>query len=774
MSDVLPRRLRARWLIGLASLALACGPSTPPNTPAAQPPPAVPAAESPPSAELLTAQAISSVAALGEQGARPALSAALAAWERELGQPMQWFDASSEATAPIVLAASKTVIDPTGKWFARSEGNQVVVFDTSTWRRERILQEHRENVRSIVFGPHGKRLWSSSADGTVNLWDIPNAKLIHASKDNQEVDQLLLSPDGTRVVFRCGYSLCSWRTDGDAPEARRMRAPDGCLALRHWLAGSTVIAGKDDEEPCFLDVMTGVEQRTMPFVAGALLFPNRGDTFLAALPAARTMRVEVWSASKGQRLRSLAAVDEDGKGAAALTTPSLSPDGSYAVALSEARLLTRWDTTTGKVVDRLALPVDVRRADYLGDGRVLLSHASGNGFDLTNQEVSDVQPAFHPPTTSYHTIELTPDGKGFAAGIQDHVQVWDLTTGTPSYSLHDDDPIGRSWLLRFSSDGKYLVALHARGVRVWDLAAKSVVYRTKPEEGQRITAVAFDQEGRLVTTRSIYPPIEARGRTQLRPAGLKGGEVVITKLAGSEDTTSQGFSLGPHAAVQISTHAERIAIAPPGRGVRVFDTARKSLVREIPVGGTWFLSPDGAWIAYVGVASTAKTVTTSLQVVRVSDGKEWVIDQAPTPAGPVAWRPDSALFAASVVRSDSGHDVVLIDPESRSVTARTQLGTPPGAYYLTLMPDGARLLTRYRQGGMSFHRITDGASLATLGFMDDGETWLAWTEPGTFDMGGPQADQLVGCHVGPRILPFVLCATKIRKRGLLGEALRGQ
>ena len=99
------------------------------------------------------------------------------------------------------------------------------------------------------------------------------------------------------------------------------------------------------------------------------------------------------------------------------------------------------------------------------------------------------------------------------------------------------------------------------------------------------------------------------------------------------------------------------------------------------------------------------------------------------------------------------------------------MGRPPDSYYLTLMPDGGRLLVRYRRGGMSFHRLQDGGAVASLAFMDDGRTWLAWTEPGTFDMGGPLADRLVGCRAGPRVLPFPLCEFRFRKPGLLNEAL---
>lgn len=752
---------RTAWLLAAVATTVACARPAPPKpapTTAPQPKP-VPAPA--PGADALTAQALQALEDEGRDAARPLLEGALQAWESESGGPVEFFDVSEGTLSPLVLGNAELALAPSGAWLARSEGNRVSVFTADDWRRTRIFEGHRGLVLSLAFAPDGNRFWSSGEDGTVRLWDIPGARLVHTSTGNELVGPLLLSPDGSRIVYRCGHSLCSWKAADDRPERRRLRVPEGCLSLRHWHQGDTVITGEDGEEACYLNVATGVVEKTLPFIAGALVFPRRGDLFLAALPTARTVRIEVWSASRGQRVRSLATTDENGQRAVALAVPSLSPDGRNAVALTHPREITRWDTTTGKVDARLTLPEDAGRADYLDDGRVLLSWAGGGGFGLADRETTAVQPARDIPRMVYHTLELMTDGEGFVAGVGDRIQGWDLDSGTPSFELHDPDPIGRTWLLRSSPDGKRLAALHARGVRVWDLATRQVVHREAPAEGERITALAFDAEGRLVTTRSVHPP---RGNRR------KDGRVCVTALDGT-DTPESCWFVGPHAAVQISAEAERVAVAPPGRGIRVFEPGRKALLRELPVAGTWSLSPDGDWIAYVGTVAKAKTDATSLQVVRVSDGTEWVVDQAPTPAGPLAWRPDGALFAAAVVRGDGMHDVVLVDPASRATTFRAMLGKPPGAYYLTLMPDGAHLLVRYREGGMSFHRLQDGEAVASVGFMDDGQTWLVWTDAGLFDMGGPRANRLIGCRAGFRVLPFPLCEVRFRKPGLLGDAL---
>ncbi len=713
-------------------------------------------------AESLTQQALQVLASRGEQAALPLLDKALETWLRETNEPFQWFDTSHGASTPLSLEHSIARIDPTGSWLARTEGHQITLFDTTSWRRRWVFDAHQGPVHSIAFNPQGTLLWSSGGDHTVRLFDLSTGKLVHTASNQDEVGHVLLSPDGTRLVHRCGLSLCSWKTDGTSPEAQRLRLPEACLVLRHWPQDHTIVAGKDGEETCFFNPTTGVVQKSLPFITGALVFPHRGDTFLSAVPTARTVQIEVWSASRGSRLRSLATTDEHGQPAVAHTLPSLSPDGLHAVALTRSDQLTRWDTSTGKVAGRLSLPSETVRASYLADGRVLLSHASGASFDLANDQVSAVHPGLQAPRMSYHTLEVTPDGTGFAVGVQDRIHLWSMETG-PSMTLHHEKSLGRTWALRFAPNGRRLAALYARGLLVWDLSTKTVVHEALPSEGQRITAVGFDDRGRLIATRSVYP---VPNRQDPRD-----GELVVTDL--DEPSRHRAtMRLEAHEAVQLSARGERVAIAPPGRGIRIFDLKTSKFLREVPAQGTWNLSPDGAWIAYVGIPEKSTQKISSLQLVRLSDGKPWTIEQIPQPAGPMAWKSDGSVIAVTTVGSQGGHDVLLVDPASRSVVGRSHLGHPMGSYYLTLL--GERLVTRHREGGMSFHRMTDGEVIVSLGFMTDGQSWLAWTEPGVFDMGGPLAQELVGCRVGARVLPFPLCARKVRKEGLFEETLEQQ
>src|SRR5881275_2036970 len=62
---------------------------------------------------------------------------------------------------------------PDGRRLASSSHDGTVkLWDLATGQEERSLQGHSVLVHRVVFSPDGKRLASSSMDTTVKLWDV--------------------------------------------------------------------------------------------------------------------------------------------------------------------------------------------------------------------------------------------------------------------------------------------------------------------------------------------------------------------------------------------------------------------------------------------------------------------------------------------------------------------------------------------------------------------------------------------------------------------------
>lgn len=746
----------------LALVLGACGPAPAPPVGPSSPVPDGSAAVAPPahSAEELTALALQAQAT-GAPERNAALEQALVAWEKELGAKAAWFDATDDANPTDVMARSTLVASEDGAVLARDEGAWIAVFDGATWSKRVVLQGHRGEVRSLWLTPSGRKLFTSGADGTVRLWDAATGSAVHVERDVGAVGRMLASPDGKRLVYRCGNYLCAWGSDADAPTERKLRVRDACLTLRHWPAGDTVISGTDNEELCFLNVRSGQVEATIPFITGQLVFPASGPTFLAVVLTARAVRAEVWDASTRQRTHSL---DLSGAGATSpvvpMVLPVLSADGSHAYAVTAAHVITRWDTGTGKVAGQLRSLERLSRVDALPDGRLLVGYASGQRFDVVPLDFSGIEPAFRPPRVVYTPFASAPDGRSFALGVREFAQLWSIEAGAPVRVLGPTAPdLGRVMYLRFSPDGTRLAVLHERGVRVWDVAQGTRVHDEAPPTNGRVTAAAFDAAGHLLVTVAE----DVRGRAK----GLQGGTLRVVDLT-DPSSAPRLVPIGPHAGVQISEDGAVLVTAPPGSGLRVFDVKTGRLRTKLSIEGRWYLSPDGTMIAYVG---EAKGVTgTSMHLVELAMGRTTHVADIGDPAGAVAWATGARVLVASAKSAGDVYEAVVVDPTTAQVAKRVAMPAGSPWFYASLRSDGAWLFARYRTGGMNVIRLGDGAQLSTVWVGDDGASWLGWREPGAFDLGGPHGAEFLGCRVGARVLPSALCLPRFTKPGALAEA----
>jgi WD40 repeat protein/serine/threonine protein kinase len=83
-----------------------------------------------------------------------------------------------------------------GHWLATSGGDDVRVFDVSTWTQVRTLTGRR-----LSWDPTQARLLTGSAEGDVSIWAIPSgSRLRHLREFGGQVNQVAFSPNGELVV----------------------------------------------------------------------------------------------------------------------------------------------------------------------------------------------------------------------------------------------------------------------------------------------------------------------------------------------------------------------------------------------------------------------------------------------------------------------------------------------------------------------------------------------------------------------------------------------
>jgi len=89
-------------------------------------------------------------------------------WDAETGTRIaELTELANDASEKASLAFS-----PDGRWLATTGGDDVRVFDTSTWQQAVTIAGPR--VRSLSFDPTGPRLAVGTYDGVASIWEIPS------------------------------------------------------------------------------------------------------------------------------------------------------------------------------------------------------------------------------------------------------------------------------------------------------------------------------------------------------------------------------------------------------------------------------------------------------------------------------------------------------------------------------------------------------------------------------------------------------------------------
>jgi WD40 repeat protein len=82
---------------------------------------------------------------------------------------------------PAGRAPSWAARRPFGTWrfaadAAPGKGGSVRLWRTISWQEHAVLAGHTDLVSSVAFAPDGRKVASTSKDGTIKLWSIPVAR----------------------------------------------------------------------------------------------------------------------------------------------------------------------------------------------------------------------------------------------------------------------------------------------------------------------------------------------------------------------------------------------------------------------------------------------------------------------------------------------------------------------------------------------------------------------------------------------------------------------
>jgi eukaryotic-like serine/threonine-protein kinase len=531
------------------------------------------------------------------------------------------------------------------------------------------------------------------------------------------------SPDGRYLAVkheeRGEVTLVVW----DVARAQKLlEIPDGmrAAAVDFHPDGATLAAGRRDGSIVLYDLAGRREIRR--------LSPGTEPHSIRFDPSGALLAVVSYTAREGVQLRSL----DDGAVKAAWELPGSClavewhPDGRrLAVGAESGRisLLDAGDPSrppwTFQAHDGAAVALA-----FQPRGRLLAS-ASWDGT-LRLWDARSAEELVRCPLSETSQIRFSRDGRLLGPGIAgSSMWLWEVAEGVECRTLIGDEGIGaRTWSVDFLGRDGVLASAGESGVRLEETGGHA---RSAFVDLPGTAGMALSPDGAFLTTSGVtgllrWPVRRSPGGSlRVGPPGPLGplpglptrrvrlgrdGRTLAVVVGVGEVGRVFVFDLqGRRPPVTLTGHPalERLDLSPDGawvatgtwqgRGVKVWDARRGTLVRALPVQGSAdvLFSPDGRWL-----------VTSSGEEYAIWEVGSWALRRrlprsgATGMPGHSAFSPDGRVLATSRTRSlvqlvdfETGRELATLEPpELRNVSS------------LGFSPDGRLLIVTFKAAGI--------------------------------------------------------------------------
>jgi WD40 repeat protein len=408
---------------------------------------------------------------------------------------------SDNALVPIALSSD-------GKQLAFPDaGSTVTVVEIATGQERIVVADESADVSALALDADGGRIALGKEDGSVELYDTATGTPLapRFPGHTARVSDLAFAADGSRLITVGADGLALlWSPEGEGSLERPLVSggtefydldvsPDGSLiGLADFSRGVQIV-----------DLETGARlaRPTLAATAGLTFHPD-GRTLALAADCAVLIR----------SLSERRAVDELSEPGFCPTGVQYSPDGT---------LLAGWggdDGVNGDVAvwdlrslavssvpspgGSSSLPWNARFSPDSNRLAVAYDDGSIGLFDVDDLDAPPRLLLGHEPPA--YDLDFSPDGEALASvGADGAVRVWNLPDGTPR---GEPVPVSSAFLgtVRFTSDGKTLLAVEENWVRILDHAelaslGEIALRSSQPLLGLLADGAAVVQSGPIVT-----------------------------------------------------------------------------------------------------------------------------------------------------------------------------------------------------------------------------------------------------------------------------------
>jgi len=393
---------------------------------------------------------------------------------------------------------------PDAAWLAAGEcldekANVIQVWDTATWKRNRVLKGHGDYIGDLSWSPDSRKLASASRDCAVKVWSLDGQPPRDFVGHWRPVLSVAWNEQGTWLAS--GGEDCTlrfWDPVKCEPGpvlgqvgvfiTKLVPSPDG-----KWLATHNV-----GESETRLWTFDGRPAGILPGEGGGVKdVAWSPDAYLLAA-ASKDGTIRLWKIPDA----GLAGVLKGHAGA--VQSLSWSPDGKMVVSGSVDKTVRLWnvtDATLDRVLTDHAGAID--QVAWSPDGAHFLSLSKDRPDDKVRIWKADGSPGprLEGDQGSVSQVQWSPDGQRFATcGFEELVRIWNVDDGRPGAGLAGDARLVSC--VAWSPDGKWLAVGNSLGgdagnestVRLW--SADGSPGPVIPVFGGYVAGVAWSPDGR--------------------------------------------------------------------------------------------------------------------------------------------------------------------------------------------------------------------------------------------------------------------------------------
>ena len=550
----------------------------------------------------------------------------------------------------------------------------------------------RGDIRSVAYSGDGKRVATSSADGTLRVFDSETGRLLRAFVDPEGGSgPLAWSPDDRTLATTSDKTVRLWEVESGRLLRSRTEHTSWISAVAWSPNGALLATGSHDRSVRLWNVADGRLRDTLQSHAGTITAIAWSPDSAALASASEDRTIRFWDAENGHHRRALESQTES------LRALAWSKDGATLASAGEDKSIRKWNIKTSELAGELEpLPQSIRRLVWLADGKTLgVVHGNGTAR-IVDSESGRTLREVQGQAGEGADADWSLDGRRVAFGSGDGtLRVWEVRTGKLLSSIAGHKVRTPTWnysmpALAWSPDGKILaVATLDSRVLLWEPDSRDLIRELPVAHAGPIVTLAWSPDGKLLSS------------------GGSDNTIRIWNLATAEQIHTCNHS-GWIAGLAWSPDGKTLASGGQDSTVRLWEVAtwRELHKLEGHKSGITALawSPDSK-------RSISGSYDQTLRIWDAATGEQPVLldrDQSDQPLGEnraAAWSPDGKLIAAG------GAGLWLWDAESGKIVNKL-----PAAYIRNVAwsSDGKTLATGFADGTARTWNVDSGTLAQTL------------------------------------------------------------